>query len=183
MLTSVDESPRLSETSLFPSASFGIIVLPMLHPDAGWPRAAPHALTSWQGESGISSFDLPQGTGMLSHCCRCSRMVLGRASVYAVWRLTHLHSCSLWWRFFPGVPGRGDPELCKRSDSRSRADVAGARNRRRWRKNLTGTGPGTRTRGEMGLLPTSSRISSTVRTSCLCLRRSGADPHSVSQAS
>ena len=44
MLTSVDESPGLSETSLFPSASFGIIVLPMSHPDAGWPRAALHAL-------------------------------------------------------------------------------------------------------------------------------------------
>ena len=37
-------------------------------------------------------------------------------------------------------------------DSRSRADVAGARNRRRWPKNLTGTVPGTRTRGGGGFV-------------------------------
>ena len=37
-------------------------------------------------------------------------------------------------------------------DSRSRADVAGARSRRRWPKNLTGAGPGTRTRGGGGFV-------------------------------
>ena len=37
-------------------------------------------------------------------------------------------------------------------DRRSRADVAGARSRRRWPKNLTGTGPGARTRGGSGFV-------------------------------
>ena len=78
--------------------------------------------------------------------------MLSRASVCAVWRLTHLHSSSLWWRFVPEVLGRGDPELCKRSEFEVEGRRAGARNRRRWPKNLTGTGPGTRTRGGGGFV-------------------------------
>ena len=44
MLTSVDESPRLSNTSLFPSASVRHHRFPDAHPDARWCRTAPQAL-------------------------------------------------------------------------------------------------------------------------------------------
>ena len=89
MLTSVDESPRLSNTPLFPSASVRHHRFPDAHVDARWCRTAPQAL----------AFCTVVSLGFLRVVSHWERE-FGRALGHAVWWLIHLQSGSSWWALF-----------------------------------------------------------------------------------